>query len=327
MNMGAAPSPGMSLVSSAQAGAAAATAILAGRAGQTPQGDMASLVSMGQVTPEKQQDANAGSNRIYVGNVPFGFSSEDLKKIFVCFGSILTCQLLPSQENPQQHRGYGFIEFASPAAAKLAIDTMNGFEVVGKQLKVNYATALRSAAVAGSLGVGAAAGAGKNAAAAANAAASQQQQEQQQQEQQQLPLQQEEGSDAAAAPAAAAAASPAAAAAEPAAAAAAAAAPFPEKPTGEPGSSNVLLLTNTVAAEEVDDDLKEEMQEECRRYGEVLAVRVEVIEGEVKIFVVFAAAAAAAAAAPQLHGRWFGGRQIHVTYYDEAAYNAGNYTL
>ena len=54
-----------------------------------------------------------------------------LQKIFVCFGSILTCQLLPSQENPQQHRGYGFIEFASPAAAKLAIDTMNGFEVVG----------------------------------------------------------------------------------------------------------------------------------------------------------------------------------------------------
>ncbi|CDJ48887.1 hypothetical protein EBH_0054010 [Eimeria brunetti] len=154
MNMGATPSPGMSLVSSAQAGAAAATAILAGRAGQTPQGDMASLVSMGQMTPEKQQDASAGSNRIYVGNVPFGFSSEDLKKIFVCFGSILTCQLLPSQENPQQHRGYGFIEFASPAAAKLAIDTMNGFEVVGKQLKVNYATALRSAAVAGSLGLG-----------------------------------------------------------------------------------------------------------------------------------------------------------------------------
>ncbi|CDJ59699.1 RNA-binding protein, putative, partial [Eimeria maxima] len=79
MNMGAAASPGMSLVSSAQAGAAAATAILAGRAGQTPQGDMASLVSVGSLSPDKQQESAPGSNRIYVGNVPFGFSSEDLK--------------------------------------------------------------------------------------------------------------------------------------------------------------------------------------------------------------------------------------------------------
>lgn len=346
MNLGGATAvatPNMSLVSSAQAGAAAATAILAGRAGQTPQGDIAGLLALGQVSPEKQQlPENHGSNRIYVGNVPFGFSSEDLKKIFVCFGSILTCQLLPSQENPQQHRGYGFIEFASPDAAKLAIDTMNGFEVVGKQLKVNYATALRSAAVAGTMSVGGLAaqqlsplvgGAGAAAAAAAAAAVA-------------------AGgitSDPTAAvsntnnlslgfhPAPPPPTNPtttASAAAEqqqqadtPAAPAATAAKPFSDKPTGEPGSSNVLLLTNTVAPEEVDDDLKEEMKEECRRFGEIESVHVEITNGDVRIFVGFKETAAAAAAAPQLHGRWFGGRQICVTYYDAAAYAAGNYAL
>ncbi|KAL8270245.1 hypothetical protein Esti_005804 [Eimeria stiedai] len=353
------PSPNMSLVSSAQAGAAAATAILASRGGQTPQGDVAGLMAMGQLSPEKPQEATQGSNRIYVGNVPFGFSSEDLKKIFVCFGAILTCQLLPSQENPQQHRGYGFIEFASADAAKLAIDTMNGFEVVGKQLKVNYATALRSAAVAGSLGVGMGAQLsplfGQSAAAAAPAAAAAaaptaindlSAAAQGATGANTTPL----GSAAAtlgfqpaavappASPPPAAAASSSAASDQQqqqqqaasggdAAAAAAAPTPFPEKPAGEPGSSSVLLLTNTVAPEEVDDDLKEEMREECRRYGEVDSVRVKIIKNDVRIFVAFAETAGAAAAAPQLHGRWFGGRQIRVTFYDMGAFRSGNLEL
>ena len=68
------------------------------------------------------------------------------------------------------------------------------------------------------------------------------------------------------------------------------------------------------------------MREECRRFGEVLAVRVEIINNDVRIFVQFSNTAAAAAAAPQLHGRWFGGRQIHVFYYDEKAYEAGDFS-
>ncbi|XP_060994255.1 poly(U)-binding-splicing factor PUF60-like [Dama dama] len=133
-----------------------------------------------QLMQQQQQVAN---NRVYIGNVPFGFSSEDLKKIFVVFGPIMSCQLLPSQENPQQHRGYGFIEYATPEAAKLAIETMNGFEVAGKQLKVNFATAMRNspaAAAASAANVAAAAMGLPGAAAAANPAAAEQQQEQQQ---------------------------------------------------------------------------------------------------------------------------------------------------
>ena len=149
---------------------------------------------------------------------------------------------------------------------------------LGKQLKVNYATALRSAAVAGSLGVGlsgqlspimgapaaAAAAAGPPAAPptptpgtdGVTGAPS-------------LPLGLPQPPTAATSVAAASSPTPAV---PPAAtteqqqqqkgdgAAAAAAAGFPEKPSGEPGSSNVLLLTNTVAPEEVDDDLKEEVR-------------------------------------------------------------------
>ncbi|PHJ15750.1 rna recognition motif-containing protein, partial [Cystoisospora suis] len=128
-----------SMFNSAQAGAAAATAILAGRTGAVAE-NLAGLLSTSQgsvLSPDQQllqqqllqQQQQQVNNRVYIGNVPFGFSSEDLKKIFVVFGPILSCQLLPSQENPQQHRGYGFIEYATADAAKLAIETMNGFEV------------------------------------------------------------------------------------------------------------------------------------------------------------------------------------------------------
>lgn len=103
--------------------------------------------------------------------------------------------------------------------------------------------------------------------------------------------------------------------------------PFPEKPSGEPGSTNVLLLTNTVAPEEVDEDLKEEMREECQRFGEVSAVNVEIVKGDVRIFIAFKETSSATTAAPQLHGRWFGGRQIHVHFYDAEAFIGGNYAL
>ena len=68
------------------------------------------------------------------------------------------------------------------------------------------------------------------------------------------------------------------------------------------------------------------MREECRRFGDVEAVNVEIIDGDVRIFVAFKETSAAAAAAPQLHGRWFGGRQIRVSFYNMNAFKAGDYT-
>eukprot|EP00922_Rhytidocystis_sp_ex-Travisia-forbesii_P016421 GHVS01024434.1.p1 GENE.GHVS01024434.1~~GHVS01024434.1.p1 ORF type:complete len:538 (-),score=85.01 GHVS01024434.1:47-1660(-) len=82
--------------------------------------------------------------KVYVGSVPYSFGADDIKQIFGVFGTIVGCHLVPSESNPPTHKGYGFIDFSTPHQAKLAIDTMTGFEVGGKKLKVNHATAPRN---------------------------------------------------------------------------------------------------------------------------------------------------------------------------------------
>lgn len=57
-----------------------------------------------------------------------------LQQIFDVFGTILSCQLIPSNERPGTHRGYGFIEYAAFDQAKLAIETMNDFQVAGRMI-------------------------------------------------------------------------------------------------------------------------------------------------------------------------------------------------
>lgn len=58
----------------------------------------------------------------------------DLQEIFDVFGTIISCQLIPSNERPGTHRGYGFIEYSKFEEAKLAIETMNDFPVAGTSL-------------------------------------------------------------------------------------------------------------------------------------------------------------------------------------------------
>ena len=91
--------------------------------------------------------------RLYIGNVPYTFSTDDLRvcwhvkliidvghlnpssfllqQIFQVFGAITSCNLTPSTEKPGTHRGYGFIEYETSPQAALAVQTMNGFEVAG----------------------------------------------------------------------------------------------------------------------------------------------------------------------------------------------------
>lgn len=355
-------SPG-SMVNSAQAGAAAATAILAGRTGTADPSSLAGLLSTGQtavLTPEQQQmqqqllqqQQQMANNRVYIGNVPFGFSSEDLKKIFVVFGPILSCQLLPSQENPQQHRGYGFIEYATADAAKLAIETMNGFEVAGKQLKVNFATAMRNSPVVGTPlastllpTMGGLPGAspataglvpGLSPAGALGATAV--------------------GGLTGLTPGVPTPAAPGGlmgAAASPAATGAVAGTPAPPAVNGTSESagadggkerqgekededlppapaaadihSRVVLLTNMVTPSEVDGELKDEVRDECSKFGGIKRVEVHTLKDTVRIFVEFSDLSGAREAIPSLHGRWFGGRQIIANTYDEELFHQGEY--
>eukprot|EP00918_Siedleckia_nematoides_P041425 GHVU01090009.1.p1 GENE.GHVU01090009.1~~GHVU01090009.1.p1 ORF type:complete len:318 (-),score=69.58 GHVU01090009.1:84-1037(-) len=135
-------------IDATQAGVAAAASLLAGNSEPSAVASPG-MMSNAMMTSMPVMNSQGGMNRIYIGSVPYGFTPDDIKSIFQAFGPILNCQLIPSNERPGTHRGYGFIEFATSDQAKLAIETMNGFEVSGKQLKVNYATALRNSSMSG----------------------------------------------------------------------------------------------------------------------------------------------------------------------------------
>ncbi|EPS64709.1 hypothetical protein M569_10070 [Genlisea aurea] len=88
--------------------------------------------------------------------------------------------------------------------------------------------------------------------------------------------------------------------------------------------TRVVLLRNMVGPGEVDDDLEGEVAEECSKFGTVTRVLIfEITESNfpqdeaVRIFVQFEKAEQATKALIELEGRFFGGRVVRATFYDE----------
>ncbi|KAK1425614.1 hypothetical protein QVD17_20968 [Tagetes erecta] len=92
--------------------------------------------------------------------------------------------------------------------------------------------------------------------------------------------------------------------------------------------TSVVLLRNMVGPGEVDDDLEAEVAEECSKYGSVTRVLIfEITEPSfpvdeaVRIFVQFERSEQATKALVDLEGRFFGGRVVRATFYDEERFN------
>lgn len=75
---------------------------------------------------------------IYVGNLSFEVTKEDLNAAFAEYGSVKQVQL-PSDRETGRMRGFGFVEMASDAEETAAIDALDGAEWMGRNLKVNKA--------------------------------------------------------------------------------------------------------------------------------------------------------------------------------------------
>lgn len=75
---------------------------------------------------------------IYVGNLSYEVTSEDLKEVFSEYGSVKRVHL-PTDRETGRLRGFGFVEMESDAQEEVAIETLNGAEWMGRDLKVNKA--------------------------------------------------------------------------------------------------------------------------------------------------------------------------------------------
>lgn len=78
--------------------------------------------------------------KIYVGNLSYEVTEEDLRSAFEPFGAIESAAVIKDKYTGQS-KGFGFVEMASADAAKSAIDGLNGKELKGRTLKVNEARA------------------------------------------------------------------------------------------------------------------------------------------------------------------------------------------
>lgn len=77
-------------------------------------------------------------SKVYVGNLPFSVTQEELKKIFSEFGDITEATVI-SDKFSGRSKGFGFVTFAKKEDAKKAVSEMNEKEFQGRNLKVSEA--------------------------------------------------------------------------------------------------------------------------------------------------------------------------------------------
>ncbi len=75
---------------------------------------------------------------IFVGNLDFNTSEEELRKLFEAYGQVDRVSIMTDRETGRS-RGFGFVEMANPEEGEKAIAGLNGSQVGGRTLNVNEA--------------------------------------------------------------------------------------------------------------------------------------------------------------------------------------------
>ncbi len=78
------------------------------------------------------------SKKIYVGNLPFSSSEDDLKDIFGRHGTVASVNIITDRETGRP-RGFAFIEMDESSSADDAIRSLDGSDLGGRNIKVNEA--------------------------------------------------------------------------------------------------------------------------------------------------------------------------------------------
>ncbi|MDZ7682469.1 MAG: RNA-binding protein [Fodinibius sp.] len=81
---------------------------------------------------------------IYVGNLSYKVSDQELQEMFVEFGEVTSAKVIKDRETGRS-KGFGFVEMTSDEDAQAAIDELDGAEIDGRTLKVNKARPKESA--------------------------------------------------------------------------------------------------------------------------------------------------------------------------------------
>ncbi len=75
---------------------------------------------------------------IYVGNLSYGMSEDELRQAFAAHGEVSSAKILMDRETGRS-RGFGFVEMPNQSEAEAAIAQLNGKDVGGRPLRINEA--------------------------------------------------------------------------------------------------------------------------------------------------------------------------------------------
>ncbi|KAK4898276.1 hypothetical protein LTR27_004283 [Elasticomyces elasticus] len=78
-----------------------------------------------------------GGRVVFIGNIPYGVSEEQICEIFGRVGTVVNFRLVYDKET-QRPKGFGFLEYTDVDAAASAVRNLNDFEVMGRTLRVDY---------------------------------------------------------------------------------------------------------------------------------------------------------------------------------------------
>lgn len=84
------------------------------------------------------EQVRAMAKRLYVGNLAYSATSEELQELFEQYGQVRSAQVLSDRETGRS-RGFGFIEMDDDADAEAAIEALDGNDHQGRRLTVNEA--------------------------------------------------------------------------------------------------------------------------------------------------------------------------------------------
>lgn len=77
-------------------------------------------------------------NKLFVGNISWDAEKQDLMELFSQVGTVEDVYLVIDRER-QRHKGFGFVTMSTEEEAQSAIESLNNYELKGRQLKVDIA--------------------------------------------------------------------------------------------------------------------------------------------------------------------------------------------
>jgi len=85
-----------------------------------------------------QNITNMSNNKLFVGNLSFNTTENDLQDLFAAHGSVVEANLMMDRTSGRP-RGFGFVTMSTPEEAEAAITALNGKNIDGRSLTVNVA--------------------------------------------------------------------------------------------------------------------------------------------------------------------------------------------